>query len=93
MDHVGDFIPARVEFVVSSGYELIGCYDARVKEISGLVNVCNMLNVSDLNVFDLLVFKFDCVSRFDITAFDVSHIEAPLSPPISDFGIYIFSTV
>lgn len=71
MDRVGHLIPGRVEFVISSGYELVGCYCASEHKLSGLVNLCNMLGVSDLNVFKLLVFNYDGVSRFTVTAFDV----------------------
>lgn len=90
VDRVGGVLPSRLDCLVSSGHEFVGCYSGSRYELSGLVNLCNMLNVSNLNDFHMLVFTYDGLSQVIVRAFDQSFIEAPLGLKDSVTGTLLY---
>lgn len=75
-------LPSKVYYQVSYGYEIVGTCSDNGSHLKGLVNICNMLNIPKLNDLNMLVFKYDGVSRFRITAFDESLLQKAVAPTL-----------
>lgn len=86
---VGGSIPSRVYYQVSSGHELVGSFSKSSCICEGLLSICHMLDVENLNGLYLLVFTYDGVSRFFVRAFAESFLETRIGPTLGELSQFI----
>ncbi|KAL1802776.1 hypothetical protein ACET3Z_031423 [Daucus carota] len=72
VNRFGSNIPSSVDLIFNSSIRFVGDFIHKECKLTGLIQLCNMLGLPDLNKYVLLVFTYNGDKSFEINAYDSS---------------------
>ena len=63
-------LPEEIMYVISNGKTFHGSYCTAEKKLTGLSQLCEIVGVSDLSGFEMMLFEYQVPSTLNISVFD-----------------------
>lgn len=75
-------LPEQIIYVISNGKAFHGSYSSSEKKFQGLSKLCQIVGVSDLSGFEMMLFEYQVPSTVNISVFDefLAEITFPGTP-------------